>query len=198
MTVPINLHFTVVGETSFNLGHNLDKVSSSRCTIRQARQKLRKQIIKEISKNVSLDLPVIVQWDNKLMPNMQKKSTVNRLPILVYGQDQSQPLSASKVFTSSGNSQTKAVVSTLVDYNLDEIVDRMYFDTTTFSTGRKSGACILIEQIWDRDLLYLAYRHHVLELTAGSAYRKAKEILAGTEIALFVQFREQCKCFDLS
>ena len=40
----------------------------------------------------------------------------------------------------------------------------MCFDTTSSNTGHRAGACILLEQKLERDLLYLACWHHIMEL----------------------------------
>ena len=40
----------------------------------------------------------------------------------------------------------------------------MSFDTTAGNTGHLNGACTLLEKQMGRDLLWLACRHHVMEL----------------------------------
>lgn len=68
----------------------------------------------------------------------------------------------------------------------------MSFDTTSSNTGLNSGACALIEKKIGRELLWLACRHHVYELTVSIAYKTAlKEVSAGPGIALFERFKKQ-------
>lgn len=43
-------------------------------------------------------------------------------------------------------------------------------DTTSSNLGRLKGAAVLIEQMIDKDLLYLPCRHHILELVLRAAF----------------------------
>ena len=47
-------------------------------------------------------------------------------------------------------------------------VKAMCFDTTSSNTGQKKGACTLIEDKLEKELLNLACRHHISELLIGA------------------------------
>jgi hypothetical protein len=46
----------------------------------------------------------------------------------------------------------------------------MSFDTTSSNTGVYSGAAVLLEAKFGKKLLYLACRHHVMELLAEAVF----------------------------
>ena len=95
---------------------------------------------------------------------MTTKDHVDQLPIIVTGNGVSQLLKVAKLPNGTGAQQAKAVVETLDEWGLKEKVVAMSFDTTASNTGRNQGACVLIEQELQKDLLYLAYWHHIFEL----------------------------------
>jgi len=47
---------------------------------------------------------------------------------------------------------------------LTEDVVGMSFDTTAANTGHRNGTCVLLEHKIGKDLLWLACRHHILEV----------------------------------
>jgi hypothetical protein len=49
----------------------------------------------------------------------------------------------------------------------------MSFDTTSSNTGEYNGACVLLEERLNKKLLYLACRHHRLELIVKSVFELA-------------------------
>ena len=66
----------------------------------------------------------------------------------------------------------------------------MSFDTTATNTGAYSGACVKLEEELGRQLLYLACRHHCLELHIKHVALNVGRPTKGNEDALFKRFRE--------
>lgn len=66
----------------------------------------------------------------------------------------------------------------------------MSFDTTAANTGRVKGACILLEQKLQQNLLWLACRHHILEVVCSNVFIAVFGRSAGPEVKLFRSFRE--------
>ena len=62
----------------------------------------------------------------------------------------------------------------------------------------------MIEQLLSRDLLYLACRHHILELIAAAAFKKVLPSSSSPNIQIFKRFKDnwefidQAKCEDAS
>jgi hypothetical protein len=57
-----------------------------------------------------------------------------------------------------------------VKWDVTEDLVAMSFDTTSSNSGRKNGAAVLLEKLLGRNLLYLACRHHILELVVSKVF----------------------------
>ena len=76
----------------------------------------------------------------------------------------------SKLDCSSGKAQAKAVLHVLHDWNLDDQVQIMCCDTTASNKERLIGACVLLEQRLEKEMLLFAYRYHIYELVLKSVF----------------------------
>ncbi|GBP65287.1 hypothetical protein EVAR_37136_1 [Eumeta japonica] len=109
----------------------------------------------------ALDI-VTVYWDGKLLPGLDVRSSKEeRLPIIATFDDREQLLAVPKLESSSGKHRTKTVSNALFDWNLHEKLQIMCCDTTASKTGRFNGACAILEQSLQKELLLFACRHHV-------------------------------------
>ena len=102
---------------------------------------------------------------------MSNSKIVDRLPILVSAHGEMQLLSVPKLPSGTGEAQAHAIFQALKEWNVQDNVEAMCFDTTSSNTGRINRACVILEQLLGRDLLYLACRHLILELMAGAAFK---------------------------
>jgi hypothetical protein len=82
-------------------------------------------------------------------------------------------------------------------WGLADRVNALCFDTTASNTGHRAGTCSFIEQKLGKSLLFLACRHHVMELVVRAAFEKTSiGVLTGPEILLFKRFREKWQFID--
>jgi len=58
------------------------------------------------------------------------------------------------------------------------------------------GACVLLEQMLGKELLYLACRHHVLELVVGAVFQTFMGSTSGPEVPLFKRFQTRWVFID--
>ena len=65
----------------------------------------------------------------------------------------------------------------------------MCFDTTASNTGRKNGACVSLEHKMDKDMLWLACRHHILEIVLESVVSTSLPASSGPNIQIFKRFK---------
>ena len=65
----------------------------------------------------------------------------------------------------------------------------MCFDTTASNTGRKNGACVSLEHKLDKDMLWLACRHHILEIVLESVVSTSLPASSGPNIQIFKRFK---------
>ena len=66
----------------------------------------------------------------------------------------------------------------------------MSFDTTAANTGLKNGACNLIEKKRGRDMLWLAHRHHMLEIILEAVVTQSLGHSQAPEIQLFKRLKK--------
>ena len=143
-------------------------------------------------------MPLTVHWDGKLMEDITTKKHIDRLPILVSGANTDinianteKLLKNSKLTSGTGASQAEAVVKCLDDWHHRDQVVALSFDTTASNTGHRSGACTLIEDKLEKDILHFSCRHHIMELIIGSAFEKVTATSTGPEIQIFKRFQQQ-------
>ena len=96
----------------------------------------------------------------------------------------------------TGKVTADAVYQMIPDWNLSDKVKGMCFDTTAFNTSRKNGACVLIEQRMERDLLWFPCRHHVLEIMLEAVVSPALLGSSGPDIPLFKRFKTKWNTID--
>ena len=124
-----------------------------------------------------------------LPPDHTGTKKVNRLPVLVTSNGESQLLAVPKPPSGTGEAQAQVVFDVLNEWGVDEKVQGMCFNTTNSNTGRHKEACIILKQLVGRTLLYIGCRHHVLELVAGAAYSKVKCASSAPDVLKFKRFR---------
>ena len=64
-------------------------------------------------------------------------------------------------------------------------------DTTASKFGWKNGAAAILEEIIDKDLIYLACRHHVYEIILAAAFTAKIPGTSGPNVSIFLRFQSQ-------
>jgi len=119
--------------------------------------------IKDRFQNSELE-GAVLHWDGKPLPNLLQKENVERLAILISNGDEEQLLGVPALENSMGVTQSDAICEALKEWGVSEKIEAICFDTTSVNTGRLKGTCTLVEKALGRNLLYLACRHHILEV----------------------------------
>lgn len=151
--------------------------------------KQRQRIPESLKKEFKPDIPLTIHWDGKLIEDILGHETVDRLPILVSGLGVDQLLGVPKLCRGTGEAYASAVHDTILSWNLSDKIKCLCFDTTAVNTGLKAGACILLEQKMEKDFLWLACRHHILEIMLEAVVNEALGPSSGPEILIFKRFR---------
>ena len=63
-----------------------------------------------------------------------------------------------------GKTASSAIKKELGSWSCTDNVYGMVFDTTNSNTGKNNGACVLLQKVLERKVLWLACRHHVCEV----------------------------------
>jgi hypothetical protein len=172
------------------LGSNVEELSVSASTIHRHRSKHREEKAAEIKESFSPTVPLTVHWDGKLMPGLTNGEVVDRLPILVSGEGVLKLLAA-PVTDGKAEPTATTIMEVINEWNLQDRIAALCFDTTATNSGSKGGVCLRLQQILGRDLLHLACRHHILELLLGAVFSAlVPEVSRSPDITIFQQFKE--------
>ncbi|GBP08757.1 hypothetical protein EVAR_69905_1 [Eumeta japonica] len=186
----------VITSTLKSAGSDPIEFTVNRSSIRRQRQKHRKEIEELLKRELKTNLPLTVHWDGKLLEDITGHETVDRLPILVSGQGIDQLLSVPKLDRGTGEACASAVHGTILEWGLSDKVKCMCFDTTAVNLGLRNGACILMEQKMEKDMLWLACCHHILEIVLEAAVSTALGPSSGPDILFFKIFKNYWSNID--
>lgn len=184
------------------LGLNIDEYPINKSSIQRIRTKKRKERAESIKIDFNNDVPevVTVHWDGKLLPAVNiRNSKEERLPIVITFGNREQLLAVPKLDNSSGKEQAQAVWMAINDWNLEDKVQILCCDTTASNTGTFKGACVLIEQMLERELIIFACRHHVYEIVLKSVFEsKFHQVTISPDIPLFKMFKDCWKSININ
>lgn len=182
------VHLLTAAAESFQV--NFLEFTINRSTIK--REHFHKQSAEAI-KSTFFDLNlnyVNVHWDSKLLPNIISKENVDRLPIIISSSNVEKLLGVNALASDTGKEISSAVYNLLLDWDLIVKVQAFVFDTTSSNSGRLNGACVLLEQLLNRDILFFACRHHVFEIILQAVFSYVKvTVMNGPDIPLFKRFK---------
>lgn len=180
----------VLSAAAQNFGHDPAELVLNRESFRLARMKFREDAAKDIKAAFNPDAVLIVHWDGKIVPESDGGGgSVDRLPVLVSGGGVAKLLAVPKLPSGRAQDCAQAVLTALEDWELEERVRGLSFDTTAVNSGLVNGACTLIEQKLGRPVLHLACRHHMYELVLEKAFSTCLGVSSGPDIQLFKRFQ---------
>lgn len=191
----------VVAAVAQCLGQNIDGMSLSASTLHRNRNTNRIKLGSLITNTFSVrpGEQLFVRWDGKLMQDLKDSNKkVERVAVVVRRKKMNELLGVKVVENSTGEEQATAVMQLLRERNLTEYVCGLVFDTTASNTGRKIGACLLLEKYLGRSLLNLACRHHVYELVLRAAYEAAFAGTSSPDVPVFNRFKAEWCNIDAS
>lgn len=172
---------------------SLDDFVLSRSSIKRAREHLRKEGNNKIkSKLFDLNLDfVVIHWDSKILPDITGKANVDRLPVVATAPSLEQLLGVPGLTSGTGLEISSAVYDNLQDWGLLDKIQAVVVDTTASNTGRLNGACVLLEQKLNRNILLLACRHHMYEDVLQGVFHETKLcVMSGPDIPIFKKFQK--------
>ena len=111
---------------------------------------------------------------------------------------ENQLLCITKTADATGRVEAAAAKKALDNWGIstDTIIDSS-FDTTSSNTGVNSGGAVLLQQLLNRQLLWLSCRHHVAELILKAAFQSLFGMTTTTFATLFSTLKSSCSSLDL-
>src|SRR6218665_322089 len=171
------------------LKQDVEELIISPCAIRRARMKHRKLFSLEVKATFDPAVPLILHWDGKIMDDLTGRGKVDRLPILVSGQDVVKLLSVPKLQDGRSATLAQAITRSIDDWGLKDRIKGLCFDTTSSNTGRKGGVCIRLETEIGQQLLNLACRHHISEIVLEKVFG-VYDVAKSPNMELFGHFKD--------
>jgi hypothetical protein len=173
-------------------GRDTENLIINRTSFQRLRNKFREERHTEIQHKFRMNdcKELVLHWDGKLLPALTGVEKVDRMAIIVTFQGKEQLLGVPEIPTSSGEQQAMAVYQVVEKWGITDKIQALCCDTTASNTGRINGACINLEKMFNRDLLYFPCRHHIFELVLRSCFDTLMGTTSGPDMLLFKRFKE--------
>lgn len=109
---------------------------------------------------------VVIHFDGKKCTRINERhlAAEERIIVLCHTQHGDVPLGFFVVESKSGIVCANQILQSLTEHNLLNRIVGLVCDTESTNTGRFNGACALIENILEVELLHLMCRHHIQEV----------------------------------
>ena len=99
-----------------------------------------------------------------ILQHFSGKDIVNHHPILVSSEGIDRVLAVPKLPAGTGETCALAVYESVVARSIKNQLKCLCFGTTSLNSGMINGACILLEQKMEQDIIRLPCRHHLLKI----------------------------------
>ena len=187
---------------------SLSEFVLSRSTISRKRDEQRNVIAdaEKVTFKKNMPLYLSLGWDSKLIQDMMnvkhemEAMVVSGAPCYTEGKiiDVVELTDEDGRPTSTGLAQAEAVFASIQDWGVADNIVAFNFDTTASNTGIHSGAAIRLNYLLDRPILYLACRHHVLDLLAKNTFHKIVGYDPSPDVAMFKRMKDLFPNIDTS
>ena len=150
-----------------------------------------------IKENFEGKFPLGLHWDGKIMNDIEDTNVkIERLAVIVSDlEGNTKLLGAPKVPIgaepgTAGKHIAEAAINLLKEWKIQDLVATMLFDTTPTNTGVDTGACKMVQELFERPLLFCACRKHIGEVHIGHCFDCLNiEASKGPEISVYNTFK---------
>ena len=148
-------------------GVDVNQLTLSRSTMMDARNELRELMAASVSQNFQPMVPLVAHFDGKLFPSQDGKKSVS-LAIVVSGLGVEKLRGIPIIPVGTGQLMGLKIFEFIHEWSgAEQNLAGLCFDTTASNTGIHTGAITISQSFFSRRLLFLASRHHMLELYAA-------------------------------
>ena len=185
----------------------LEEFNLSRSSIERERQKERQRISLQAKVEFLENLPenLALHWDGSMMEDLLGIKNEVEAILASGGYEKYKEGKLLDVIelkdkdgknTSTGEAQAKAVYATILDWGILVAIRAFVFDTTASNTGWHSGACVRLNFLLGRVILWLACRHHINELLAKNPFNAVVGYDPSPDVAIFVRMKNLFPSLD--
>ena len=90
------------------------------------------------------------------------------------------------------------VHAALLDWGVVNRIIACGFDTTSSNTGKFAGSCVILQQLLDHQIAWMACKHHINELVVGAAFKEIFGDTTGPDVTLFKVLKKKWNSLDLA
>ena len=185
----------------------LNEFNLSRSTIERGRLEGRKSIALEAKIEFLQNLPVhlTLHWDGSMMEDLLGIKNEVEAMLAAGGSGRYKEGKLLDIVdlkdkdgknTSTGEAQAKAVYNCIEEWCIIPAIRAFVFDTTASNTGWQSGATVRLNFILGRVILYLACRHHIMELIAKNPFHAVVGYDPSPDIQMFKRMQDIWSLID--
>lgn len=180
------------------LGIDIQTLILNKSSYNLHRRKLRVKMAAKIKENfANRDLnAAILHWDGSIIPDSISCKKTDRIPIVISDGDYEKMLAVPGLPDGKGLTQAEAIYSTLTDWGVLDSIKAFCCDTTAANLGRIKGAAVILEQMLERDILFLPCRHHMRELNVAAVFEIKLPGTSGPNVPLFKRFQNEWQDMD--
>lgn len=139
--------------------------------------------------------PLVIHWDGKKLKDTTnddlalRNKKVERMAVVASGLRVEKIITIAKTSDGTGLVTADTAYEHVVDWAISDAIVFLCTDTTAANTGMTNGAVVLFQKKMKRNILYLACRHHFLELVIGSIFVLLFGESTGPSPEIFENFR---------
>ena len=178
-----NVLTSVVAAVTNHGGGDIQELSLSKSSARRHRASARSEKAITIKRDFVCN-PGQINFDGKILPGLGGFGKVNRLAVVLV-QEENKILCITKTEDSTGKVEAEKVKEVLESWKITEKIIACGFDTTSSNTGVHKDSCTILQRLLQRQLLWLACRHHILEIVIGAAFTELFGESKSPEVPLF-------------
>lgn len=177
-------------------GGDNTKVSTSYASADRSRRSVVKKIADTSKEDWKIPELATLHWDSKLIPSLTNKYVSSERVAVLVGTNERLKLLGVPSYQPGTDRKTGEIIAQLTEQLLtswsckDSIVN-MTFDTTAANTGHITAACISVQQVCQKPLLWSGCRHHVGEVILSHVFDDLQvEVSKSPDVTLFARFRK--------
>ena len=191
-------HLGMVASTINAVGGNMLELVASPSTIKRHRKSEQKEIAKSIKRNFIVkyeSMKKVLHWDGKVTQFRDIEGQVyqdaNAVVLSVpLSNDTAQFIGAPIVERGTGEKLARSAMHCVNEWEAQDDLVALVFDTTASNTGHHQGAGVYIEEQIGHAVMWPACRFHVAELHIKLPYDTVFGATTGPDDPLFKRFKD--------
>lgn len=178
-----------------NLGHDLNNSVCSTSTVHRLRTKYREESANSIRNEFQPVANTTLHFDGKRFNGEHRGTYDKRIGVVLSHNRNFKILGIPSTPNGCGKTIADVVYDEVTEWGAQDYVCALSFDTENANTGRGKGAAKFLQLKFGRELLHLACRRHIFEITISGVFAVTVE-LHGTDAPTIYLFEYLCGVYN--